>query len=411
MFVGPTLAMCVVCCLALAASSAADEPETVRIYLDADMSVARTSAVSIERGMRTALSEVDFKLGGRHVEIVPKNHRGSSPRSKRHLEQYLQDDRALAIYSGLHSPPLLAHRDFINESGILVLDPWAAAGPITRYPSSDNWIFRLSVDDTKAGHVIVRHAVEEKGFRHPYLLLEDTGWGKSNERTMTAALKDRKVAPAGIHWFNWNLSRLRARALLREIAASDADGILLVANAAEAKTLFEEMIGLGLSLPVCSHWGITGGDFPSVVNAGMREKIELTFIQTRFSFVSHPQDSLGIAVLDRVRALFPNEIRTAADITAPTGFIHAYDLTKILIAAVDRIDLTGDMEADRAARRSSLEQIEKPVRGLVKVYEKPFSPFVESHPDAHEALTRDDLVMARYGSQDEIVLINAPLVR
>ncbi len=37
----------------------------------------------------------------------------------------------------------------------------AAAGPITRYPSDAHWIFRLSVDDTKAGYVIARYAIEE----------------------------------------------------------------------------------------------------------------------------------------------------------------------------------------------------------------------------------------------------------
>jgi branched-chain amino acid transport system substrate-binding protein len=162
----------------------------------------------------------------------------------------------------------------------------------------------------------------------------------------------------------------------------------------------------------CSHWGITGGNFPAVVNAQMRQKINLTFIQTRFSFISHPKDALGMAVLDRARSLFPNEIRSAVDITAPTGFIHAYDLAKILIAAVDRIELSGDMAADRRAVRSSLEQLEKPVRGLVKTYEKPFGVFDENNPDAHEALSSDDLVMARYGSQGEIVLLTpSPLSR
>ena len=387
------------------AAATADESPIVRIYIDADRTVARSSAISIEQGLRTALSEVDHRLGGRKVEIVIKDHRGSSPRSKRHLDQYLQDDKALAVFSGLHSPPLLAHRQFINEQGILVLVPWAAAGPITRFPSKENWIFRLSVDDSKAGYVIVRHAVKIQQFKRPYLLLEDTGWGKSNERTMGMALKELGVTPVGVAWFKWDVDKPRARALLRAIEETAADVIFLVANAAEAETLIEEMIDLGMKVPISSHWGITGGNFTDTIDISIREQIKLFFIQTRFSFVNHADDSLGQKVLQMAQALFPEQIKTAEDIKAPTGFIHAYDLGKILIAAVDQVGLTGDMTTDRNNVRVALENLEKPVQGLVKTYENPFGVFDADHPDAHEALSIEDLVMARYGDNDEIILL------
>lgn len=384
--------------------AAATDSESIRIYLDADLTVAKSSGVSIERGLRTALSEIDNLLLGRPVELVLKDHRGSSPRSKHHLQQYLADKSALAVISGLHSPPLLAHREFINKEEILVLDPWAAAGPITRYPGPENWIFRLSVDDTKAGQVIVRHALEVMEGERPFLLLEDTGWGKSNERTMTAALEAAGVPPIGIGTFSWNLSTPRARALIRKIAASSADVVLLVANAAEAQTFIEQMIELDVPLPIASHWGITGGDFTDVIGASMREQVQLSFIQTRFSFISHPQDALGLQVLQRAQTLFPEQITEAADISAPTGFIHAYDLMRILIAAVRQAGLTGDIAQDRRAVRIALENLEEPVKGLVKTYSRPFRPFDAEHPDAHEALAIEDLVMARYGPHGEIIL-------
>jgi branched-chain amino acid transport system substrate-binding protein len=165
---------------------------------------------------------VGDRLGGFQAEIVPLDHRGNSRRSLRHLETFARDDRALALFAGLHSPPLLENRDYINRNEILVLDPWAAAGPITRPPEGENWIFRLSIDDARAGYVIAREAVAE-GFRRPYLLLEDTGWGKSNETTMTRALAELGVEPVGVEWFNWNLGATGARIILRKIADTGAD--------------------------------------------------------------------------------------------------------------------------------------------------------------------------------------------
>ena len=117
----------------------------IHIYLDADMTGAKSSTVSIERGIRTALAENGNMLGGRPVELMVLNHRGNSARSLANLKKYLVDQDALAVFAGLHSPPLLAHRQFINDNQILVLDPWAAAGPITRPPDGNNWIDRKSV--------------------------------------------------------------------------------------------------------------------------------------------------------------------------------------------------------------------------------------------------------------------------
>jgi branched-chain amino acid transport system substrate-binding protein len=399
----------VLACLAVASvlwnPAATAQTQPIRIYLDADFTVASSASVSIERGLLTTLSEIDYLLEGRPVELVRKDHHGSSPRSKRHLEQFLADESALAVISGLHSPPLLAHKDFINEQGILVLNPWAAAGPITRSSSPQNWIFRLSVDDTKAGQVIVRHALETQGIQRPFLLLENTGWGKSNERTMNAALKAAGVTAAGVAWFNWNLNTPKARALIREVADSSADVIFLVANAAEAQTLIEQMIELDLPLPIDSHWGITGGNFADVIDASLRQRIQLSFIQTRFSFISHPEAPLGKRVLRQAKELFPGQIRDATDIEAPTGFIHAYDLMRILIAAVRQAGLTGEVEHDRRAVRDALEDLDESVEGLVKTYVKPFGVYDADHPDAHEALSMDDLVMARYGNHGEIILI------
>lgn len=379
--------------------------ETIRLYIDADRTGAKASGIAIEQGIRVALDEVNNQLAGRDVELVIRDHHGSSVRSKRHLDEYLKDDKALLVYSGLHSPPLLNNLRFINENQILVLDPWAAAGPITRFSGPENWIFRLSVDDTKAGTVIVENALKE-GLTKPYLLLEETGWGKSNLKTMRSALERKGLAPVGVQWFNWNLGETGAKIMLRDIAASGADSILMVANAPEGKTFAKSMLALTEKerLPLRSHWGITGGDFANVIDADLRKQLDLKFLQTSFSFISSKETPLSEKVFLTAKNLFPNTIKEYADIQAPTGFVHAYDLTRLLIAAVNKAPLTGNIIEDRALIRDAMENLNIPVQGLIKNYQKPFSVFDGSNPDAHEALGIDDLVMAYYGEDNQILL-------
>ena len=393
-------------CLFASSSMAASPLAPVHIYLDADMTGARSSTVSIERGIRTALAENGNRLGERPVELIVLNHRGNSARSLANLKKYLADQDALVVFAGLHSPPLLAHRQFINDNHILLLDPWAAAWPITRPPDNNHWIFRLSVDDSKAGEVIVHRAIDQREFKNPALLLENTGWGKSNSRTMRASLGKRGITPTQVSWFDWGLKETGAKIMLRNIKESGADVIFMVANAPEGKVLCKAMHDLPESerLPIVSHWGITGGDFPQVVSASIRETLDLEFIQTRFSFFDMGDAPFPNSVFKKVGELFP-EVAEPVDITAPTGFIHGYDLTRLLIAAVRQEGLTGDIKASRSQIRNALENLEHPVQGLVKVYIRPFRPYSVEASDAHEALGIEDFTFGKYDKHDAIILI------
>lgn len=379
--------------------------EQFTLYLSADQTGVRASGISIEQGIRTALAENNNQLGGYNISLKVFDHQGSTPRARKHLESYLKDPSALAIVSGLHSPPLLATREFINKQHILMLDPWAAAGPITRYPSDKNWIFRLSIDDSKAGHVIVNHAVDNRDIKQPALLLEQTGWGKSNQRTMSKALKEKGLTPATLKWFNWGLTNESARILLRQIIATGADAIFLVANAPEGKVIARAMVAMPKEkrLPIFSHWGITGGDFAETIDVSMRKKLHLEFIQTSFSFLN-PLNKFQQAVFEQARKQHPDTIKKPIDIKAPTGFIHAYDLTRLLIAAAKQVQLSGDILKDRAVIRDTLENLKQPIKGLIKTYNKPFSTFSKSNPDAHEALGISDFTMGRYGDQNQILI-------
>ena len=386
------------------------EPGKIKIYLDADRTGVPESGESIERGIRTALSQAKYRLGGHPVELVVRDHRGNSRRSLKHLKEYLDDEQALAVFCGLHSPPVLANMAMIHKEEILMLVPWAAAGPITRYQTEQNWIFRLSVDDTKAGRVVSNHGINQRGHSAPARLLEKTGWGRSNNKTMTEALNEFGVRASTTTWFNWGISEESAKLILRNIARTGADSIFFVGNAPEGRTFAHAMTTIEPQwrLPIYSHWGITGGDVSKVIGAELQatKGFILEFIQTRYSFLDQPNDKKGKQVLAQAMKIYPGQIKDAYDITAPAGFIHAYDLTTILLAAADEIEFSGDIREDRRRLRLALENLDKPIRGLIKTYKQPFSASEKGHPDAHEALGIEDLVMARYGEQGEILLIH-----
>ena len=376
--------------------------QALHLYLDADQSGSVNSGRAIRQGVELALQDRNNSLHGIPLKLLIKDHKGNSRRSKEHLNQYLQDDSALAVITGMHSPPLLTYKNFINQNRVLVLDPWAAAGPITR-SDRENWIFRLSVDDTKGGAVISEFALKE-GFKAPFLLLEDTGWGRSNRNTMNDALRMQNISPQGTKFFSRMLTETSALVMLRDIKRQGRDVIFLVANAPEAKAIAKAMLSLDYKdrLPIRSHWGLTGGDFAEALGPQRLASLDLKFIQTRHSFLG-PQGEYAQGVLDRAIAAF-SDIKSAKDIKAPTGFIHSYDLMNLFLNAAESIELSGDIEKDRLALKNKLENLTEKHQGLIKTYQLPFR--TEGY-DSHEALGKSDYVMGYYDPAGVIHLIPA----
>lgn len=313
----------------------------------------------------------------------------------------------MVIYSGIHSPPLIKNRDFINENKALTLVPWAAGGPITRYPAKENWMFRLSVDDTQAGPVIIDFAMNNQTCKKPNLLLEDTPWGESNLQSMSKALKAYDIAAPDVTWFSWNIQARGARMLLRKIINGGSDCIVLVGNSVEGAVIIEEMIQLPENerLPVISHWGITGGDFHEKITAKKRQNLDLYFIQTCFAFTNSAQTDFSNKVFSQLKTLSNGIIKQPTDLKSAVGFIHSYDVTKLLIQAVQQAGLTGDMLKDRHLVRLALEALKTPVQGLVKTYTQPFSMFDENtNYNTHEALNKENYCMGKFSKNDEVLI-------
>jgi branched-chain amino acid transport system substrate-binding protein len=382
--------------------AAADPNKTLTIYHDADYSLHQLSAKAMQMGLLTAFDEVNNKVQGYRLSLKEKNHRGNIKRSLLTMKDFLKDEKALFVLGGLHSPPYIKNRKFINDNQIPLLVPWAAAGPITRYPSPSNSVFRLSIDDSKAGIRISEFALNNLSCKNPHLLLEDTPWGKSNQRTMSSYLKEKVLF--GISMFDWNIKKNSARIMIRNIISKGYDCVFLVANFNETHQFVDAMADMEKSkkIPIISHWGATGGNVDLIFTERVKEVISFHFIQSCYSLSSSDQPSFNRSVIQRAKKLFPEYFISPEKVKAPAGFIHAYDLGRLAISALQQIELTGDIEQDRLLFVQALESLQKPVQGLIKNYNKPFTTWNENKHDAHEALRLENFCMASFGEHNQI---------
>ena len=384
-------------------AQAASSMSPLVLYLDGDFSKNEAASASIELGIRTALAEVDNRIGGMEVAIQRKDHRGNVRRSHRHFQDMVESETALAMFGGMASPPYLTHQAFINENRLPVLLTWSAAGPITRPgPDRENWIFRLSVDDTKSGPFLANAAADQPACHKISLLLLDTGWGHASRPSLEKALVARGKDAGLVLFLPSNLGEAGAGMLADTLAKGAADCIIMLASA-ETGALMVNAIHKRLpKVRIFSHWGIMGGGFVDRVPHDIRTAHHLAVLQT----CGLRQERQGNPRLRRALSQALPEAEGLADVPAPTGFVHGYDMTRLMIAAADQAALTpqwsGDIKDKRLALHGALERLEPTVHGILKTYVRPFTPYTDDQPDAHEALNGSDLCLARFTADGQL---------
>ena len=175
---------------------------------------------------------------------------------------------------------------------------------------------------------------------------------------------------------------------LTRLKDAGADAIILVVNAPPGAQMMKSRERMGWTAPVVSHWGISGGRFPELAGptAG-----DAHFIQT-YSFFGKLSPA-GERVLASLKKKYP-QIKGPQDIFAPVGTANSYDAMHLLALGIEQAGST-----DPDAVRAALENLKSPYEGLIKKYDRAFTP------QNHDALGPNDYIMVHYEG-DKIVPVN-----
>lgn len=231
-----------------AISSGHDDP--IVIGLDADMSSASAEAgEAIRRGAVLAINEINLAGGvpGRPLELVVKDHRGNPARGIDNLEELARLENLVAVMGGLHTPVMPAELDTIHKYQLVSLVPWAAGTPIIDNGQDPNYVFRVSVRNEFAGRILVNY-VHQSGFKKPGLLLEGTGWGRSNQKAIGGALQAKGLTSAGTKWFDGGTDHLTSE--IESLIDGGADCVLLDCNSGKGVVVMQGMVAVPPGTPL-----------------------------------------------------------------------------------------------------------------------------------------------------------------
>ena len=377
---GLTLSLTASLCL-ISAPVAAAGKQPIVIAVSAEYGLKGSQAAqSIEKGVRIAAEEINAAgglLGGRQIEVIQRDDRGSPARAVDHLLELAENPDVAAVFCGRFSPVALELAPIANQKQMPLLDPWAAADGITLNSGGPNYVFRLSLTDSWALDAMLQHALKRK-LNQVAVFLPNTSWGRSSAAAIEAfAGKNPRLQQVN-YWYNWGDTQFA-----NQLARARADGmqaLIMVANESEGAEIIKQMAALPpeMRVPIIAHWGIAAGDFASMVGKDLA-KVDLVVAQT-FTFASAAK-----ARAKPVMAAYHKRYAAPADaMFAQAGFAHAYDLTHLLAKA---ITLAGNTH--RPDIRAALERLPS-YAGLVRNYKRPFAP------KDHEALDRSQVFMGRF---------------
>jgi len=354
--------------------------EPVKIGLVAALSgPSAKSGEGITRGLTIAIDEINAKggvLGGRMLELVRRDDESNPGKGQTAARELIDKEGVAILFGGIDSPVSLAIVPLVNSAKVPFMGVWAAATNITRNGANPNYVFRVSAVDVLVDRALVKHAMTSFGSKTPGLILVNNGWGESNLAGLTAAAQAAGIKLAGAEKFDDKDVDMTPQ--LQRLRDAGADTLILVGNAAPGAQVIKSLQRSAWTVPIVSHWGISGGRFPELAGSWAGK---VHFVQT-YSFFGN-QNEAGKRVLAALMAKYP-DIKGPGDVTPPVGVANAYDAMQLTALALDK---AGATNGDKL--RQGFLEIDS-YQGLIKTYSKPFTD------ENHDALNENDYIMVRY---------------
>ena len=324
--------------------------------------------LSMRDGIRIAAAEINAGGGvlGRRVELVERDDEASNELGAQIVREFVNRERVVAGLGIVNTGVALASQRHYQTARIPVITSVATGTLITRqfqppeFP--ENYVFRVSANDTLQAEVIVDEAVRRRGFSRLAILHDATNYGILGSADLAATLRAQGIEPVAIERFQLRQTDMRPQ--LEHARAAGAQAVLTYGIGPELAHIANGMARMDWRVPIIGSWTLAMSNFIEIAGRNAEgARMPQTFIQT-------PRTARQSAFLQAWR-----EATDTARIPVPPAAAQGYDSMLLLAAAIRQ---AGSLEGARI--RDALENLEAPVEGVVMTYHRPFST------DNHETL-------------------------
>lgn len=379
---------CLALAITLSLAATAQAADTIKIGVSGPFTGGSSSmGVSMRDGVRLAAKDVNAKGGvlGRQLELIERDDEAKNERGVQIAQELINREKVVATVGLINTGVTLASTRFYQNASIPAIVNVATGSVVTQQflpPKYEhNYVFRMSAADNIQAPMIAAEAVTKRGFKKVAIMADSTNYGQLGREDMEKALDKLGVKPVVVEKFNIGDVDMTAQLLRAKEAGAEA--LLTYGIGPELAQLANGMAKLGWKVPLIGSWTLAMANFIDTARAnGDGALMPQTFIQ-------NPNTPKRKAFIDAyVQTFKPKHDRIESAVSAAQG----YDSVLLLAAAIEQ---AGDTKG--AGIRAALENLQKPVEGVIMTYKAPYST------TDHETIDGPDLVYMGEVSKGRVI--------
>ncbi|MBA2675965.1 ABC transporter substrate-binding protein [Ramlibacter sp.] len=293
---------------------------------------------SIKNGFELAAEEINAAGGvkGNKIALVFEDEAGKKEQAIDVFKKLIFQDKVVMLFGPTLSNSAQAADPIAQAAKVPVFGTSNTADGIT---SIGNYVFRNSVTESDVLPETLRVAIKHNTIKKVAVLYgNDDVFTKSGYDAFKKALETLNVPVTTTETFAKGDVDFKAQ--LTKIKASGADAIVLSALMAEGAPIMVQARQLGINLPIV---GGNGMNSVKVFDLA-KDKSDNLWVGSPWALSSESKENQHFVVG------YTKKYKAAPDQFAA----QAYDALNITAAALAKIKLTGNIEADRTALRDAL---------------------------------------------------------
>jgi branched-chain amino acid transport system substrate-binding protein len=330
-------------------------------------------------GIEAAIADINAAGGvlGKKLVLVVRDDQSQPPKSIQNMSDLIDNEKVVAVFGPTNSGNALAWRHIPNQKKVVSMGMIGSGTDITKpmSPGADNYMFRVSMVDREQIAALMAYAVKT-GTKKIGLMGETTGYGQGGLKDLEEIAKLHGLTPLAIEKFGVADTDMTSQ--LNKMKAAGVETILAWAQGTPTGQLVRSMEKINYFPTLLTSWAADNITFFDAAGKNLASKP--TFMRTMVSPSTPEQKKLYE--------------RTSSKLAAPSAFpftVHGYDAVLLVVEAIKQAGSTDGQKVKEA-----LENLNAPVKGVMKTYTKPFSK------TDREALTAADLAFVKWNA-DQLV--------
>ncbi len=345
---------------------------------------------SMRDGAKLAIAEINaaggIEINGKKlkIEAIERDDEAKNERGAIICQEFVAMKDLSGVIGTVNTGVVLAGDKYLQEKGITkIITPAAGSQSMTQWLNKgdkkgpvDLSIFRFAAYDDIQAAMVIEEAINRKLTRVAFFY-DSTNYGKSGFDDMVNQNKKQgdKLQVAASEKFNIGDKDMTAQLLRAKSAGAQA--ILIWGIGPELAAIANGMAKINLRVPLIGGWPLSMSNF--VDNAGKNGDGTI-MPQT---FIEEPITPKAKAFIEAYHKAY-----NVKRIPSPVSAAQGYDAVYIFAAAVSQAQST-----DTKKIKLALEDLKKPVHGVITTWLKPYTKWDPNNVASHEAFTREQVVM------------------